>query len=137
MNHTKKRFCPKGHDKDIVGKTLARGCNECRKQWYYQNRAKPDSRIKEREHGWRMMGIKNADGSPFRHLDYDRLYQIQSGKCAGCFRHQSELKKALCSDHNHVTNIIRGLLCDSCNKKLDVSMTPEILRNLAVYLEGR
>lgn len=31
MNH-KKRFCPKGHDKDIVGRDSSRGCRECRRQ---------------------------------------------------------------------------------------------------------
>lgn len=107
---------------------------ESKRQWYHRN--KVAGLTKSRENNWRAADIKNSDGSPFQHTDYDRLYQIQSGRCAGCFRHQSTLKKALCSDHNHTTKIIRGLLCDSCNKKLDISMTPEILRNLATYLEG-
>jgi hypothetical protein len=48
-------------------------------------------------------------------IEYDRLYQIQGGACAICRTHQTELNKSLHVDHDHKTNIVRGLLCSSCN----------------------
>jgi hypothetical protein len=50
--------------------------------------------------------------------DYDILFNKQEGKCAICGKHQSELKPALCIDHNHQTNKVRGLLCGKCNRGL-------------------
>lgn len=47
--------------------------------------------------------------------EYDLLYDKQKGCCAICGRHQSELKVALCVDHDHATGKIRGLLCKNCN----------------------
>lgn len=49
---------------------------------------------------------------------YDAMFNKQEGKCAICGIHQSELKPALCIDHNHQTNKIRGLLCGKCNRGL-------------------
>jgi len=46
---------------------------------------------------------------------FDELYTQQEGRCAICGAHQSELRTALCIDHNHDTNKIRGLLCNRCN----------------------
>jgi len=48
--------------------------------------------------------------------DYDALYKKQNGCCALCGRHQSELTKSLCIDHDHKTGKTRGLLCLSCNR---------------------
>lgn len=48
--------------------------------------------------------------------DYDKLYRQQNGCCALCGRHQSDLTKTLCIDHDHKTGIVRGLLCLSCNR---------------------
>jgi recombination endonuclease VII len=50
--------------------------------------------------------------------DYDRLFVGQKGKCAVCGKHQNGLKKRLFVDHNHITGVIRGLLCCSCNAKV-------------------
>jgi len=49
---------------------------------------------------------------------WDKLYENQAGKCDICGTHQSELRRALAVDHDHVTNKVRGLLCDSCNNGL-------------------
>jgi hypothetical protein len=50
--------------------------------------------------------------------DYNILFNNQKGCCAICNRHQTEFKKRLAIDHNHITNTIRGLLCSSCNTAL-------------------
>jgi len=67
---------------------------------------------------WKKLGIKNTDGSLFMRYDYDRLYQVQSGCCAICKRHQTELTKSLAADHDHTNGTIRGLLCTRCNTLL-------------------
>ncbi len=54
--------------------------------------------------------------------EYERLFSLQFGKCAICEKHISEInkkhKKHLCVDHCHDTKIVRGLLCDKCNRGL-------------------
>lgn len=42
---------------------------------------------------------------------YKEMYASQGGLCAICGRFHEELN----IDHNHKTNVIRGLLCDKCN----------------------
>jgi len=50
--------------------------------------------------------------------EYVLMFEKQNGCCKICGTHQSKLKRALAVDHNHNTNEIRGLLCDTCNKGL-------------------
>ena len=45
----------------------------------------------------------------------DLLDLWQEGRCASCGR--SRYWDRLFVDHDHVTGLIRGLLCDSCNSK--------------------
>lgn len=47
--------------------------------------------------------------------EYKVLFDKQDGYCLICFRHQKEFKRALCVDHDHKTNKIRGFLCGRCN----------------------
>ncbi len=47
-------------------------------------------------------------------VDYEKLYQKQSGKCAIC----ETFCSVLCVDHNHATGQVRGLLCPRCNLAL-------------------
>lgn len=83
------------------------------------------------------MGIKNPDGSQFTGVDYDRAYQKQSGKCAICHTHQSELKKTLAADHSHKSGLFRALLCDMCNRGIGVMQeNTDYLRSAIVYLEA-
>ena len=46
------------------------------------------------------------------------IFDLQGGACALCNTHQSELTKALCTDHDHETGKVRGLLCLMCNSAL-------------------
>lgn len=44
-------------------------------------------------------------------LDYEEMYRKQEGRCLVC----GDFYESLNVDHCHTTNIVRGLLCGSCN----------------------
>lgn len=120
----KKVFCLSGHELAVVGR-INRGCARCRT-------------IRQRSRLWHHAGILNKDGSPFTFADYDRYYQIQQGKCAGCGVHQSELRFSLCVDHDHNTGIFRHILCMNCNRALGlVRDNAIILRKLADLVDEK
>ncbi|MBW8002582.1 MAG: hypothetical protein FVQ80_11255 [Planctomycetes bacterium] len=50
--------------------------------------------------------------------DYNFMFQRQEGCCKICNTHQSQLKRRLDIDHDHVTSKVRGLLCSPCNRQL-------------------
>ncbi len=50
--------------------------------------------------------------------EYDALLESQDGCCAICKKHHTEFDKRLYIDHDHLTNDVRGLLCNSCNLHL-------------------
>jgi hypothetical protein len=59
----------------------------------------------------------------------------QNGVCAACGGNRS--KHALCVDHNHTTEKIRGLLCKKCNLALGhMEENSEWLQNLADYIKS-
>ena len=69
--------------------------------------------------------------------DYQKLVETQNNRCAICDRHAIELRRGLFIDHNHDTNIVRGLLCVDCNfllgnAKDDVS----VLERAVTYLKN-
>lgn len=47
--------------------------------------------------------------------DYNNKFIEQNGCCAICKTPQIDLNKPLFVDHNHETNAVRGLLCNTCN----------------------
>jgi len=51
--------------------------------------------------------------------EYDKMFELQDGKCAICFAPESlslnGKVKRLAIDHCHKTNLFRGLLCQRCN----------------------
>jgi prolyl oligopeptidase PreP (S9A serine peptidase family) len=63
---------------------------------------------------------------------YNEMFKAQEGKCAICQRHQNELTRTLCVDHNHKTNKVRSLLCLTCNT--DVSVVENRLEEMTKYL---
>lgn len=46
---------------------------------------------------------------PFTAADFDALYRLQGGRCASCGN--VSRTKRLAIDHDHRTNLVRGLLC--------------------------
>jgi hypothetical protein len=63
---------------------------------------------------------------------YNKMFETQEGKCAICQRHQNELTRTLCVDHDHKTNKVRALLCVTCNT--DVSVIENRLEEMTKYL---
>ncbi len=63
---------------------------------------------------------------------YNEMFRAQEGKCAICQRHQNELTRTLCVDHDHKTNTVRALLCVTCNT--DVSVVENRLEEMTKYL---
>lgn len=49
---------------------------------------------------------------------YNKMFNDQNGCCSICKKHQSEFKRSLCVDHNHITGKVRALLCSNCNKAI-------------------
>lgn len=66
---------------------------------------------------------------------YNKMLADQSGVCAIC-NGICQAKKCLSVDHDHITGVIRGLLCHACNVGLGkFKDNPIILREAALYLE--
>lgn len=67
--------------------------------------------------------------------EYNQLFQYQDGRCAICLN--KPRRRSLAVDHDHKTNIVRGLLCVRCNHQIlgaahdDV----DILRRAVKYME--
>ncbi len=71
--------------------------------------------------------------------DWDALFALQRGKCAVCRKQQ--VKKRLATDHDHPTDLVRGLLCQWCNDNVlgsiggDTEKALPVARALVYYLE--
>ncbi len=66
--------------------------------------------------------------------EYDNLYREQQGLCAICQQPPAE-GKILSVDHDHLTLVRRGLLCDPCNNGLGrFKDSPALLIAAIAYL---
>ena len=83
--------------------------SEQRKEYYQANKEK----ILEQSR-WRI--IKSKYG--LTKEEWMDIFNSQGGACALCNTHQSEFNKSLCTDHDHETGKVRGLLCIMCNTAL-------------------
>lgn len=67
--------------------------------------------------------------------EYQRMLVEQDGKCAACKQPERHDNKQLAVDHDHITNVVRQLLCFNCNVTLgSCGDDPEILETLATYI---
>lgn len=62
---------------------------------------------------------------------YNEIFTKQSGCCAICKIHQSDLNKNLAVDHSHTTGKVRGLLCHKCNTGIGL-----LQDNIAILAEA-
>jgi hypothetical protein len=66
----------------------------------------------EREHDWQKQGIVNATYALYQHLLEVQHYTCAMPACNNVVNETSPL------DHNHKTGLVRGVLCQDCNKRL-------------------
>lgn len=65
--------------------------------------------------------------------EYDATLSSQGGVCAICKKPPGDRRFPV--DHCHSSGVVRGILCDRCNRLIgQAGDDPEILRNAAVYL---
>jgi hypothetical protein len=104
------------------------------KKYYQKNKEKILKRQKENHkkypHKRKNYSLKYGYGITLD--DYNKMFEQQKGKCAICKRHQNDLTRTLCVDHNHKTNQVRALLCVTCNT--DVSVVENRLKEMLTYL---
>lgn len=66
---------------------------------------------------------------------YEQMLAAQAGGCAICGE-PCKSGKRLAIDHDHVTGVVRGLLCINCNQAIGkLRDDPAILRRAIAYLE--
>lgn len=73
--------------------------------------------------------------------EWELVFEYQGGVCAICGNPPKLLedgqRKALHTEHDHKTGLVRGLACFFCNSQvLRQRVTPELLRRAAEYLEN-
>ena len=112
------------------GRDWAEKHPEKKKEYYHSYHMK--NKEKEREKNYlRNYGISIKD--------YEELFNEQNGKCAICGTSEIVRKKDknFHIDHDHKLNIVRGLLCDNCNKGLGhFKDSIELLLKAKEYLEN-
>ena len=70
------------------------------------------------------------------HDDFEAMLVKQLGRCAICKGTDPGRHKVFCIDHDHVTRIVRGLLCSWCNTGLGKFHEDcVVLANARLYLE--
>lgn len=78
--------------------------------------------------------LKSMYGIDFH--DLALLYERQNGVCGGCLS-PITWGKTTHVDHDHVTGVVRGILCQPCNLVIgQVSESPDTLVSLAQYLRA-
>lgn len=103
-------------------------CKKCDNIRTKENRRKNPTRAKDtmRRNSYKKFGITIEQ--------YNELLMAQDGRCAIC--HGPSTREHFDVDHDHVTGIVRGLLCSSCNIGLGYFKdNPMLLKDAATYLE--
>jgi hypothetical protein len=74
---------------------------------------------------------------------FNEMYDRQGGKCAICHSHIAKERirvgdvSAAVIDHDHRTNAVRGLLCNSCNMGIgNLKDSVDFLQSAIIYLVG-
>ena len=85
-------------------------CKECHKIKGMLSSKKRTSDQNRRNNLWYKYGVSIEQ--------YNNMFKTQQGCCAICGIHQTQLKRSLFVDHNHITGKVRSLLCSACNFSL-------------------
>lgn len=106
-------FCINHPDRKIKAKGL---CASCYNKQFWKPKTKRKN--KETPKNNRKRQLKNRYGITIE--EYDEMLSNQNGGCAICGKTTAYNNgtKRLHIDHDHKTNLIRGLLCSQCNTTL-------------------
>lgn len=112
-------------------------CKQCRRAYHAKYFKREKTKILRRQANRRY-----ELGGNRRHSRLCRMYGITKEQVDDMFRHQngccaicSERRK-LCIDHDHKTNIFRGLLCAQCNSAIGLLREDSsIVQRAYVYIE--
>ena len=69
--------------------------------------------------------------------EYDKLLADQDGVCVICRDRNNDSTRSLAVDHDHETGIVRGILCDRCNRGIGYFRESlELIERTVQYLTG-
>ena len=112
---------------EMNGNTRRNQCNSCRFQ-QKKNRPSYITRIQPKRLNNHLRQYRLTID------DYNEMLEKQNGVCAICKTNPYPHKK-LCVDHDHSTGVVRGLLCDLCNRGIGLMRDDvEILASAIGYL---
>jgi hypothetical protein len=67
--------------------------------------------------------------------DFDVMFALQDGRCAICMTPTSN---KWCTDHDHASGVVRGVLCNNCNLAIGLFRDdPDVLHQAQIYLRPR
>jgi hypothetical protein len=106
---------------------LATMCKTCKDTSVTRSRENKPDKYRQYQREYRLQYYYNISTS-----QYEELFQLQNGGCAIC---QRASNKMLYVDHDHTTGVVRGLLCENCNKGLGLFRDdPATIRSAIIYL---
>lgn len=117
-----------------VVKGLKEGFNRSRGQFFgFFSQCKQCTSADKKARGYRQADLR-------KHFDitleeYNKISELQQDVCAIC-RRKCLSGNNLAVDHDHETDVIRGLLCDKCNGALGMlEENEDIIWNMLEYLK--
>jgi hypothetical protein len=122
-----------------MGKPVTRPCDKCGRnraeRFYSGPRGKICVTCRKRTRSAASHDKRVSETYGLALGEYASLFEAQGRVCAICKQPRTT---RLDVDHNHANNIIRGLLCRLCNRRLLTAArdNPETLRAAAKYLEN-
>lgn len=109
--------------------------NECARKYVDRD----TNRVYQRE--WRAQNPDKVRTSRLRSYkllpeQYNQMLIQQNHCCAICKSPSVNHRRGLLIDHNHATNVVRGLLCDPCNLMIGLAKEQiSTLKGAIFYLE--
>jgi len=125
-------------------------CKKCTvKRQYIERKSDPqkDKKYKEYNRQYRLMhkeesrpyftALARKQRTGWSHEEYMRVQNTQDNCCLLCGKkvYNKEKRDVLHADHDHYSGILRGLLCDTCNRGIGyLHDNPESLFKGALYI---
>lgn len=121
------------HSKEYKRAYYQRNKNKIHR-WNNKWRKNNLEKVRAKERSWREKNLERARDKERKNKygmepgTYKRMWEEQDGECIICNR----VGQLLIVDHDHKTNKVRGLLCQSCNSGLGLFKDSIELLNKAI-----